>query len=299
MLKAPAEGVGWIEISFDIQPNVHEALSAFLFDMGCEGVVSEDFGEKTLRGYLPPGQNIEAAKTRIYLFLHRLKEIFPEIQIPEPVLRKLEEENWNLKWRQFFRPEHVTPNLLILPAWEPLPEGVEGHVLLIDPGPAFGTGQHPTTRMCLRAMEEISLNPPWTMLDVGTGSGILAIYGAMLGAAGITAVDIDPEALRWASRNIELNHRSEVIEVSKQPIEKITGRFSLLAANLTLNPILDLFPHFSRILDPGGCLILSGLLRDQVEKVKEPLAKNGLNSCKEFFSEEWACLVARSSPAFP
>ena len=171
VLKESAEEKGWIEISFDIQPIVHEALSAFLFDMGCEGVVSEDFDEKTPKGYLPLGKNLEEAKTRINIFLHRLKEIFPEIQIPEPVLRKLEEEDWNLKWRQFFRPECVTPNLLVLPAWEPLPEGVDGHVLRIDP-----PGARPLARVsipppgcALRRWKRSPLNPPWTMIDVGTG----------------------------------------------------------------------------------------------------------------------------------
>ena len=293
VLKETAEEKGWIEISFDIHPMAHEALSAFLFDLGCEGVVSEDFDEKTLKGYLALEIDIEEVKTRINLFLHRLKEIFPEVQIPEPVLRRLEEEDWNLTWRQFFRPERITPKLLVLPAWEPLPDGVDGHVLRIDPGPAFGTGQHPTTKMCLKAMEEITLNPPWTMLDVGTGSGILAIYGALLGASPILAIDIDPEALRWASRNAELNECSRAIEVSGRPIQDLKKRFTLITANLTLHPILELFTHFSRLLKTGGWLILSGLLEEQMTKIKEALPENGFQQYREFLQEEWGCLIGK------
>jgi len=290
--RTPEGTVEWIEISFDIHPALHEALSAFLFELGCEGVVSEDFEEKTLKGYLPLEIGIEEAKAGIQTFLHRLGEIFPQIPIPQPVFRKLEEEDWNLKWRRFFRPEHITPNLLVLPAWEPLPEGAQGHLLRIDPGPAFGTGQHPTTRMCLRAMEEIAVKPPWTLLDVGTGSGILAIYGAMLGAASVKAVDIDPEALRWASRNIELNRCSDLIEVTGLSVESIRERFSLVAANLTLNPIRELMPRFSDLLKGDGWLILSGILREQEKRVQESLSLNGFHQVREHRQEEWVCLIA-------
>ena len=288
-----AEGKGWIEISFDIQPAAHEALSSFLFDLGCQGVVSEDFDEKTLKGYLPLGKNLEEQKTRINLFLHRLKEIFSDIQIPEPVLRRLEEEDWNLKWRQFFPPERVTPNLLVLPAWEPLPEGVDGHVLRIDPGPAFGTGQHPTTQMCLKALEGLPRGAMGSMLDVGTGSGVLAIYGALLGASPIMAIDIDPEAVRWALRNAELNQCSRAIEVSVRPIQDLKKRFTLITANLTLHPILELFPHFSRLLKTGGWLILSGLLDEQMTKIKKALPGNGFQQYGEFLQEEWGCLIGK------
>ena len=136
---------------------------------------------------------------------------------------------------------------MVYPAWEPLPGDTESLVVRIDPGPAFGTGQHPTTRMCLEALEKISLPESWSMLDVGTGSGILAVYGAKLGAGPVVAIDSDPEAIRWARKNIELNGLTGKIELSSGSLEKIRARFSVVVANLTLNTIKELFPHFESL----------------------------------------------------
>jgi ribosomal protein L11 methyltransferase len=171
---------GWIEISININPIAHEALSAFLFDIGCEGVVSESFKDTTIKAYLKFSDNIEEIRNRLAFFLHDLKEIFPEARDYSLKLDRLEQQDWDTGWRKFFKPDQVSENLLILPVWEDAPE-TTSHIIKIDPGPAFGTGHHPTTRMCLMAMEEADFSGPWTLLDVGTGSAILAIYGSKLG----------------------------------------------------------------------------------------------------------------------
>ena len=182
---------------------------------------------------------------------------------------------------------------MVFPAWEYSPRSLDYRVIRIDPGPAFGTGQHPTTRLCLEAMERVYIPGIWTMLDVGTGSGILAIYGAMLGAVRVVAIDRDPEAIRWAKRNISLNDLSGEIALSSRPIEKWRDRFSLLTANLLLDTILENLQEFSRVLDPGGWLILSGILREQVKEVEENLDEYGLHEDKILYQEEWACLIAK------
>ena len=133
---------------------------------------------------------------------------------------------------------------MIVPAWEPMPDAVDGHVIRIDPGPAFGTGQHATTRMCLEAMEKIHFPKTWTMLDVGTGSGILATYGAQLGASKILAIDIDPEALRWAERNIQINDLSEFIDLSNTPLEQVKGTFSVFV-------ITSYSIHYTKLYEIG------------------------------------------------
>jgi ribosomal protein L11 methyltransferase len=287
------EHPGWIEISVLINPVAHEGLSAFLFDLGCQGIVSEDFGENILKAYLPFQKDIEDNRTRIELFLHELKNIFPEIATFEFNINRIENQDWNITWRKFFHSDQVTENLLIIPEWEPVPDNINSHVIRIDPGPAFGTGQHPTTRMCLKAMEQITLPNDWTLIDIGTGSGILAIYGIKLGANKATAIDIDTEAVRWAKRNIELNNISDEIYLSIEPLEQWEEKFPIITANLILNTILELSPHFTKVMTKDGYLILSGILIEQIKEVEEAIAEYGLYVEQSLFQEEWACLITK------
>jgi ribosomal protein L11 methyltransferase len=284
---------GWLEISIEIDPIAHEAISPFLFGLGCSGVVLDNFPDHCLKAYLPFQENFEELRNRLNVFLRNLAEIFPQARSAELSISKIKAQDWGRNWQRFFHPERVTRKLSIWPAWEPLPASINGHVIRIDPGPAFGTGRHATTRMCLEAMEKIVPAESWTLLDVGTGSGILAMYGVMLGARGIVAIDTDPEALRWAKQNIELNGLTGSIELSSIPIEKIEASFSVLVANLILGEILDIFPNFPRLLVPGGLLILSGILEDQVEEVKRALDSYGLCEHEILLQEEWACVTAK------
>ena len=294
---------GWLEISIQIDPVAHDALSAFLFDLGCEGLVTENFGEPGVKAYVSLQdirrddvslkKRLSDLENRINIFLLSLRNIFPEIPPPQLNLLKIENQDWNRSWRRFFHPDQITPNLMIVPAWETVPPAFEGVVIRMDPGPAFGSGQHATTRMCLEAVENASLSPSRTMLDVGTGSGILAIYGAKLDAGRIVALDVDPEAIRWAKRNIELNGLSGVIELSSRPIEQWEDRFSLIVANLILDPILNLIPHFLRLLEPGGKVVISGILKDQVNRVETLLAHHGCHDVQVLYRDEWACFIVR------
>jgi len=276
-----------------LPPVAHEAAAAFLFDLGCDGlaVAGDDAG--TLKAYLPLPADLNVLKAGILRFLQELKEIFPEVRSPDVAITRLRKRDWSEGWRKFFRPLRATPRLLILPAWEPPRPEKDGEVILMDPGPAFGTGRHATTRMCLLAMERASLSGPWSLLDVGTGSGILAIYGAKLGAGRIVAVDLDPEAILWAERNIELNGLTGRIRPSLSAPDVLEGQFTMVVANLTLAAILPLLPSFSRLVDTDGWLILSGLLEEQVEDVKEGLKEHGFPAGRVMHRQEWACLVTR------
>jgi ribosomal protein L11 methyltransferase len=165
------ENPGWLEISIEIDPVAHEALSAFLFDLGCEGTISGDSPDRSFKAYFSFQKDLEDIENRIGVFLQKLEDIFPEVRSPMLTVRKIEDQDWSRLWRRFFRPDRVTERLMIFPAWEPIPRDQKGDVIRIDPGLAFGTGQHPTSRMCLEAMESVPLPGSWTMLDVGTGSG--------------------------------------------------------------------------------------------------------------------------------
>jgi ribosomal protein L11 methyltransferase len=291
--STPCFGSGWLEISVQIHPVAHEALSAFLFDLGCEGLVSENLQGFTLKGYLPFQKDLEKVKGRIQVFLRELESIFDEVEAPKLSFQEIQDQDWSCTWRQFFRALKVTPNLTILPAWEAVPSIGRGHIIRMDPGPAFGTGQHATTQMCLRAIGRFPKPKLWSMLDVGTGSGILAIYGAKLGSKRILALDTDPEALAWAKRNIALNELSNSIHLSSLPLRDIEEQFTIAVANLIFNEILELMPLFCKLVEPGGCLILSGILREQVDVVKGLLALHAFENMDVRLQDEWACLRAR------
>lgn len=289
----PCFNSGWLEISIQIHPVAHEALSAFLFDLGCEGLLSENFQGFTLKGYLPFQKDPETVKCRIEVFLRELESIFEEVESPKLGFQQIQNQDWSCAWRQFFRAIKVTPSLTILPAWEVVPSSHQGHIIRIDPGPAFGTGQHATTQMCLRDIGQFPKPKSWSMLDVGTGSGILAIYAAKLGSKRILALDTDPDALSWAKRNIALNDVSDAIELSSKPLEKWTETFSLIAANLDFGTILKLLPHFCRLLRDNGTAILSGLLREQGKNVQEKLGRLGCPRAHIHCQGEWACVIAK------
>ena len=285
---------GWLEITINIDPSAKEACSAFLMDMGCDGVVSEDFDDAVMKAYLSGDSNSEDIKIRLEAFLGSLKDIFPDIPNPELTLSIINNQDWGTSWRSFFYLEEITDNLMILPAWEEMPDPVKGHVIRIDPGTAFGTGKHETTRMCLRAIEEnVPDKTSWNMLDVGTGSGILSVYGAMLGAGKIKAIDIDPEAVDWAEKNIALNELPIKIDLSTTPLEEINKEYDIVAANLIKNTILELNPLFPKVMAPDGLMIMSGLLTGQVEDIEEDFKKYGLKKIHESVMGEWSCILVK------
>jgi ribosomal protein L11 methyltransferase len=150
--------------------------------------------------------------------------------------------------------------------------------------------------MCLTGLETIVPEKSWDLLDVGTGSGILAIYGAMLGASPVDAIDIDEEALEWAAWNIRLNGLEDAIRLSSKTLAECSKRYWTVTANLIFNTILELMPLFSNVVRPGGHLILSGLLREQVEFVKKELKGRGYTVSKVLEQDEWACIIAALKP---
>ena len=286
---------GWLEITIDIDSSARDACSAFLMDMGCDGVVSEDFEEDVMKAYLPKEQDFESIKKSLETFLDNLAELFPDIPTPILDIKEIANQDWGTSWRSFFYLEKITDNLMILPAWEAMPDPIKCHVIRIDPGTAFGTGKHETTRMCLQAIEENKPDKPWTMLDVGTGSGILSVYGAMLGAEEITAIDIDPEAVRWAKKNIELNEIPIEINLSTTTLEEIDNQYDIVVANLIKNTILELNPLFPKVLAPEGLIIFSGILKEQIDMIEEDISKYGLIKKGERIMGEWACLLVKKA----
>ncbi len=281
----------WLEIEIEADPETHEAISAILFDLGCNGLVSQDQNPRRLKAYL---EARKATGSLIGLLKERLEHIpliFPGSSTPVLKTTLIESQNWSEKWKQFFKPERITDHLTIIPAWETPPPQPTEILILMDPGPAFGTGQHPTTKMCLVALEEVEKPDPWNMLDVGTGSGILAIYAALLGARPVVAIDIDAEALRWARRNAQLNNVEDRIVFSATPLHQLNEQFSVVAANLIYDTIRRLTKELSSVTAPEGRLIVSGLLREQVGQVVADFEQEGLEWIRTDTMDEWASVI--------
>jgi ribosomal protein L11 methyltransferase len=207
------------------------------------------------------------------------------------------EEEWSEAWKRFFGVERVGRRLVVCPTWIDYAPRAGEVVIQLDPGIAFGTGQHPTTRLCLEALES-RLRPGHVALDVGTGSGILAIAAALLGAARVMALDVDPVAVGVARQNVALNGvegRVQVVEGSlggAGPFPDADApRFDMVLANISSAGITEMAPALSRALAPGGTLIASGIGDASVEVCRGALEKAGLSVLDEAHRDGWCVLI--------
>ena len=197
-------------------------------------------------------------------------------------------------------PRHIGRRFLVTPADAPAPASApEQIVLRIDPGAAFGDGAHPTTQLCLAAVER-HFQPGTPLIDLGAGTGILSIGAAKLGARPILAVDIDAAAVRVAQANVALNQVEAIVRVEQGSLaEVLTGHYGLaqaplVVANILAHVLVDFFAHgLVETVTPGGLLILSGILRTQGPEIRARLGWHGLALMAEERSEEWICVIAR------
>ena len=211
----------------------------------------------------------------------------------------VDDEDWANNWKQYYKPLPIGSRLLVLPSWEARPE-TDRIVLKLDPGMAFGTGAHHTTRMCLEFLEK-TVKPGDTMLDLGCGSGILSIAARLLGAAKATAVDIDPIAESIAYENAEMNGIGrdgyEVLignVLSDTRLQKqIAGRYPVVAANIVADVIIALAPIARPLVAPGGVFLVSGIIDERVDEVVNALNKSGFTVSEHSRAEGWNAFLCR------
>lgn len=211
-----------------------------------------------------------------------------EIQVTD-----LPEEDWQNGWKQYYKPIHVE-RLTVVPLWEDYHPQPSETVMRIDPGMAFGTGAHETTRLCLKALSQMPLGGK-SVLDVGCGSGILSIGAVLLGAERAFGCDIDELAVDVAARNAELNGLSEQITYrAGDLLTAVTGRYEVVTANIVADIILSLLKDIHRVLAPGGVLITSGIIDDRAEELAAAVAAAGLTVLRTEEERGWVAIVARS-----
>lgn len=207
---------------------------------------------------------------------------------------EIADEDWSSKWKEHFKPLRVGKRFLVSPTWEPQPRDPELLIIRIDPGRAFGTGHHETTRLCLEWLESCGLprsSMPVSLLDVGTGSGILAIGAALLGFEKIEAVDNDPEAVETAKENVLLNGLSGRIRLLCATPEEVEGQFDAVISNIESGPLIRMAETIASRVRDGGRLALSGILAEQADEVCAEYEKMGLAPAGRIAAGEWVLLA--------
>lgn len=266
----------------------------------------DDFGtpvegeyRAVVKTYLKPGPRGQTIRRQIEDGLWRLSLLYP---IPEPTFRTVRTEDWANAWKKFYHPMRIGRRVLLAPAWEDV-EGLPGDVIVrLEPGMAFGTGMHPTTRLCVAALEKW-LQPGQALLDVGTGSGVLSIVGAKLGASSVYATDIDAIAIDSAQDNARANGVDEGmlrIHLGSVP-QGMTRQFPIVVANILAEIIVKLFdgayggvPLHDPVAD-DGTLILSGIIEEKDEMVLEAARRHGFQEVERYQESDWLALVLQRS----
>jgi ribosomal protein L11 methyltransferase len=287
----------WQELHIEISPPLAEAAANFLIEQGSPGIIQETIkgsaGRKRERlvAYYPDDRGFPAVRKRIQTYLRAIcKSRRPEFKLEARTLR---EEKWAEAWKENFKPIEVTAGIVIKPPWEIWPKKTGQIVIEIDPGMAFGTGTHPSTQMCLQLMEEAIPSFPRTpsVLDVGTGSGILAIAAWKMGVKRITAIDIDPVAVDCARANARANRVGGGIFLRAGSPEELKVSFDLVIANLLPQELLGVTPALARLTARSGKLIISGFLARQGKEMAAAFRKQGFEKQGARRRKGWAAWV--------
>ncbi|MGH7276884.1 MAG: 50S ribosomal protein L11 methyltransferase [Candidatus Rokuibacteriota bacterium] len=286
------------ELTVGVPPDASEGLTNFVWELGALGVVEEEAPGRAprLRAFFPKTLFANALEASVREYLGSLRELgFRAAALPSVVA--LANEDWAEAWRAHFRPFAAGRTLTIAPPWERPP--ANGRVVItIEPGRAFGTGQHGSTLGCLRLLEAlIAREPPARLLDLGTGSGILAIAAARLGVGQVLAVDEDPDAVASAMANVARNRVSDRVRCVLADAGGLQeSRTPLVAANLLTAAHLRLAPQYRRYVAPGGALVLGGILDAEASTVAAALGRHGFAPQGSVGVDGWTTLHLRREP---
>ncbi len=295
----------WLRLRCSCPEKITEAVSdliGVLSGVGVEIRPLPDLEKNRITGFfaLEETENDQALESasnavreRVTFELEKLYAVY-NLLLTDLETEIINDEDWATSWQKFFTPFEIIPGLVIKPSWEEYDASPGQKVITMDPGMAFGTGQHATTRLALNLISFCFTdgNTPRTMLDVGTGTGILAMAGAVFGADRIMAIDNDPEAVEVARRNIRANYMDWNIGVSDRPLAQAEGPFDLICANIVHDVLVEMAPDLERLTSPGGRLILSGILRGRQEKnIGRVFGNHKMQLLRNKHEEEWAGLL--------
>ncbi len=294
-----------MELRVKTQEDLSEALVDFLVSELHRGVIVEEAqddqglsgsGDLIIKAYLNE-EDIESGVLKgIETYFYEILELHSEYPRISWSTHQIVEEEWANGWKKYFRPVRVGRRLIIKPSWETWVPGEKDIVIEIDPGQAFGVGTHASTRLMLEAVEELSdqgFLKGASVLDIGTGTGILAIAAAKLNSSDIMAVDIDQDAVDTARKNVHLNNVHHQVSVSNTPIWEVEGPFDLVLANLDRDTLLFLSREIARLVSSGGVLLTSGIIEGQEKEIVDSYREKGLtlvSKREDAMEPEWLLL---------
>ena len=307
----------WIEVRVITKSEALEPISGIFYSLDCKGVAIEDpediLGREqgpltwdfadinvlehkgkvaVVKAYFAEEDNIEDVLEYVNERLTELKEMGLDLGEAKVEHEKMHEEDCANTWKQYYKPTKVGEKIVVKPIWEEY-EAKDGELVVdLDPGMAFGTGTHETTRMCIQSLEKY-VKEDSTVFDVGCGSGILAIAAAKLGAKLAVGVDLDPVAVESSIENVGYNKLKNIEILHGNLVEVIDGKADIVVANILAEIICILTDDVKRVLKDGGVFITSGIIHDRVDMVCEKLEATGFEVMEKNRDGEWNCIVAK------
>jgi ribosomal protein L11 methyltransferase len=284
----------WLVVTLLIPKECGEAISNFLIEQGATGIeeVDQDLKREKLKTYFPQDGKEKKVLRALRRYLNSLQNINPEISGIQIETTSILEQDWGENWKRFFKPIQVTKRFVVKPPWSPTRPNKNQVVINIHPGMAFGTGTHASTKLSILALEGSLKRRGLSVLDVGTGSGILSIAAARLGAKEVWGLDIDGAAVENARENVRQNSVSDFVKIRKGRIANIQKRFDVVVANIDCKSLRRMRMPLVRHLKPQGFLILSGILERDADRLWRHYMETGLFQwAKVAQEEEWICLT--------
>jgi len=295
----------WLKISVTCDPQMVSAVTDFMvgiMEAGVEVGVEDKLLTRVVNGYLqhhshPDEMNQTVDQLKSHLTL--LADIFT-VDVPEITIETVEDQDWSSNWKKHFHPFAIVPSLIIAPTWEKYQPGEGEQLIEMDPGMAFGTGHHPTTTISVRLIQEVILGGEGvTVLDVGTGTGVLGMAALLFGATSVLGIDNDPEAVTVAKKNVSANNLDTKMELSISSLSEIKQTFSLVVANIIHDVLFEMADELSRVTDYSGHLILSGILHGkQTESMIKTFENRGMTLIRCERKKEWSGMLFKKNREF-
>jgi ribosomal protein L11 methyltransferase len=299
----------WLELTVQVHPEAVESVSELLGRYSTDGIVIEEPFELSEDGqeyrilydqpvkvhaYLPMDGKEGETQEQIEQGLWHLSALGAHF-VGEIQTRQVAEEDWAHAWKDYYYVTHIGSRLVIRPSWREYTPKEHEVVVTLDPGMAFGTGVHPTTRMCLELVERLT-HSGMRVLDVGTGSGILSLAAAQLGARSVYAIDNSSVAYESATENVAFNNLQDRIEVvqgelDREGAQRMAGQYDLVVANIIAHVIGSIAPELAEVVAPGGLLVVSGIIEARRSDAEGPLLEAGLRLVEETKIDDWLAII--------
>ncbi|MED1602525.1 50S ribosomal protein L11 methyltransferase [Alkalihalophilus marmarensis] len=307
----------WSEFSIHTTEEAVEPVCNILHEAGASGVVIEDpidlikdwgvhYGEiyqlspddypedgVIVKAYFPVNSFLLETIDEVKASINGLTTYEIDLGRNSVQLAEVNEEDWATAWKKYYKPVKISKSITITPTWEDYTPTEDEMIIELDPGMAFGTGTHPTTVLCIQALESV-MQGGEEVIDVGTGSGVLSIAAAKLGAKRVIGLDLDQVAVDSAALNVELNQVHDTVTIHQgNLLEQIDGSYDLVVANILAEVIVQFVQDAAAILKPGGAFITSGIIKRKKQEVKDSLVSAGFTIDEVIEMDDWVAIIAR------